>query len=402
VRQRKEVFTDVAALLSMTWNVHGTINTNESGGEMVPLGVQLVSGTYFSVLGVNAGLGRAFTEADDVTSGGHPIAVVSYAWWERQLGGDPAAIGKTVTIDQTTYTIIGVAPKEFFGTTVGRVPDLWIPLAMMPQMPPGHWDKRNDKSSYPLYLIARLKNGVSTEQASAAVNLLFKQSLQEQVGAQPSAERLQDIQRASVELTPAGKGLSSLRRQFSLSLRILMAVVGMVLLIACANVANLLLARASTRQKEFAVRLAVGANRLRLIRQLLSESLLLASLGGLAGVALAWWGSRLLVLMASTGSRSLPLDVTPNARILLFTLLASLLSAVIFGTAPALSAARIEPNAALKGGKGTAQATSQSSLSKALVVLRLQSRYCCWLERGCLCVRSLICKTFPPDSTRRM
>ncbi len=127
-------------------------------------------------------LGRTFTEADDQTPGGHPVAVVSYAWWERRLGGDPAAVGKTITIDQTAYTIIGVAPKEFFGTTVGQAPDIWVPLAMEAQLPPAHWNGRNNKLSQSLYLIARLKNGVSAEQASAAVNLLFKQSLQEQVG----------------------------------------------------------------------------------------------------------------------------------------------------------------------------------------------------------------------------
>ncbi len=389
VRQRNEVFSEVASLLSMTWSVHGTINTNEASGEAEQLDVQLISGTYFSVLGVNASVGRTITDADDQNSGGHPVAVVSYAWWERRLGGDPAAIGKTITIDQVTYSIIGVAPKEFFGTTVGQAPDIWVPLAMEPQMPPAHWNGRNDKSIQSLYLIGRLKNGVSTQQASATVNLIFKQSLQEQAGAQPSAERLQEIQRANIELTPAGRGISELRRQFSLSLRILMAVVGVVLLIACANVANLLLARAASRQKEFAVRLAIGAGRVRLIRQLLTESLLLVSLGGIAGVLLAWWGSRLLVLMASAGPESLPLDVTPNARILGFTLLASLLSALIFGTAPALLSARIEPNSALKRGRGAVQAASQSPLGKALLVAQVALSLLLLVGAG-LFVRTLI------------
>ncbi|HZS06450.1 MAG TPA: ABC transporter permease [Blastocatellia bacterium] len=389
LRQRNEVFSDVTALLSLSWGVHGSVNVNGAGGEAEQLNVQLVSGTYFTVLGVPAGMGRTFTEADDRTPGGHPVAVVSHAWWERRLGGDPAAVGKTITIDQTAYTIIGVTPKEFFGTTVGQVPDLWVPLAMEPQMPPAHWNGRHNKEFQSLYLIARLKNGVSVQQASAAVNLLFKQSLQERAGAQASAERLRDIERAGIELTPAGKGLSELRRQFSLSLRILMAVVGVVLLIACANVANLLLARAAARQKEFAVRLAVGAGRVRLIRQLLTESVLLAGLGGVAGVALAWWGSRLLLLMASDGSESLPLDVSPNTRILGFTLLASLLSAIIFGTAPALRAARIELNPTLKGGTGAAQAASQSPLGKALVVAQVALSLVLLIGAG-LFVRTLI------------
>jgi len=389
VRQRNEVFSDVASLLSMTWSVHGIVNTSGSSGEMEQIDAQLVSGTYFSVLGVNASLGRTFTETDDQTQGAHPVAIVSYGWWERRLGSDPAMIGKTITIDQTAYTIIGVAPKEFFGTTVGKAPDIWVPLSMETQLPPAHWNGRKNKEMHSLYVIARLKNGVSAQQASAAVNLLFKQSLHEQVGGQPSAERLQDIQRASIELTPAGKGLSGLRREFSLSLKILMAVVGVVLLIACANIANLLLSRAAARQKEFAVRLAIGAGRIRLIRQLLTESVLLASLGGIAGVMLAWWGSRLLVLMASAGPESLQLDVTPNARILGFTLLASLLSAVIFGTAPALRAARIEPNSALKGGKGTVQASSQSLLGKALVVAQVALSLLLLVGAG-LFVRTLI------------
>jgi predicted permease len=260
---------------------------------------------------------------------------------------------------------------------------------MEEQSPSSLWSGRYKKEHQSLYLIARLKNGMRAEQASAAVNLLFKQSLQERAGAQPSPERLQAIQRAGIELTPVGRGLSILRREFSLSLRILMAVVGLVLLIACANVANLSLARAAARRKEFAVRLAVGAGRTRLIRQLLTESLLLASLGGIAGVLLAWRLSRLLVLMASAGAEALPLDVTPNARILGFTLLTSLLSAVIFGAAPALRAARIEPNAALKGGKGAARATSQSPLGKALVVAQVALSLVLLVGAG-LFVRTLI------------
>ena len=389
VQQNGDVFTDVGALLSIPWNVHGSVSTNGAGGQAEQMDVQLVSGTYFSVLGVNAAIGRAFSDADDQTTGGHPVAVVSNAWWERRLGGDPGVVGKTITIDQVVYTIIGVAPREFFGTKVGEAPDLWVPLAMGAKMPPAHWDGRNDPMFQSLYLIARTKDGVSMQQANAAVNVQFKQFLQETAGTQPTAERLQDIEKASIELTPAGRGLSELRREFSLSLRILMAVVGVVLLIACANVANLLLARAEARQKEFAVRLALGASRTRLIRQLLTESVLLSGVGALAGTLLAWWGSRLLVVMTSASAESLPIDVTPNARILGFTLLASLVSAVVFGTAPALRAARLEPNASLKGGRGAVRASSRSLLGKSLVVAQVTLSLLLLVGAG-LFVRTLI------------
>src|SRR6266508_2140143 len=238
VRQRNEVFSEVAALLSTPRSPYGVVYIKGASGEAEKLNLQLVSGAYFSALGVNASLGRTFTEADDQTAGGHPVAVISYDWWERRLGVDPAAVGTTISIRQTVYTIIGVAPKEFFGTTVGQAPDLWAPLAMEEQSPSSLWSGSHNKESQSLYLIARLKNGVSAEQASATVNLLFKQSLQERAGAQASTERMQDIQRAYIELTPTGRGLSRLRGEFSLSLQILMAVVGVVRLIAAPNVAT--------------------------------------------------------------------------------------------------------------------------------------------------------------------
>jgi predicted permease len=387
VQQRTDVFSGVASLLSMQWNMHGFVNASGSGSDIEQMKVQLVSGTYFPVLGVNAGLGRVFTDADDQTQGGHPVAVVSYAWWQQPLGGDPSAIGKTNTNDNIAYTIVGVAPKEFFGTSVGAAPDLWIPLAMEKQLPPTHWDQRNNNGWQSLYIIGRLQNGVTAAQASSVVNLLFKQSLQARVGERPAAKDLQDIQKASVELTPVSRGLSQLRRQFSLSLKVLMGVVALVLLIASANVANLLLAHGAARSREFAVRLAVGARRARLIRQLLTESALLALLGGIAGVALSTWGSRLLLRMASDGPEAVPVDVTPNLRILGFTIAVSALCAIVFGTAPALRAARTEPNTTLKGGKTSS--ALRNPLAKTFVVVQVALSLLLLVGAG-LFVRTLI------------
>ncbi|HEU4766577.1 MAG TPA: ABC transporter permease [Pyrinomonadaceae bacterium] len=389
VQQRTDVFSGVAGQLSIPWNVHGFVGANGSSGDIEQMQVQLVSGTYFPVLGVNAGLGRVLTDADDQNPGGHPVTVISHAWWSQRLGEDPNAIGKTITIDNIAYTIVGVAPREFFGTTVGVAPDLWVPLAMEKQMPPAHWDGRNAEDAQSLFLIGRLQYGVAVEQATSVVNLLFKQSLEARAGAQPAPNRVEAIQRAFVELTPAGRGLSSLREQFSLSLKVLMGVVALVLLIASANVANLLLAQGAARSREFAVRLAVGAGRVRLVRQLFTESALLAILGGLAGVALSWWGSRLLLLMTSQGSEPVPIDVTPNLRVLGFTFGVSVLCAVVFGTAPALRAAGVEPNTSLKGGKTGRSSALRNPLGKTFVVAQVALSLLLLVGAG-LFVRTLI------------
>src|ERR1044072_9694573 len=290
VQQRTDLFSSLGSLLSIPWDVHGFVNANGTSSDIESMQVQLVSGSYFPVLGVNAGLGRVLNDSDDQNEGAHPVTVVSYAWWQKRFNGDPSAIGKTITIDDTAYTIVGVAPKEFFGTTVGLAPDLWVPLAMSKQLPPAHWNERENEDFQSLFIIGRLQNGVSAAQATAGVNLMFQQTLQTRAGSTPSAQTLKDMHNARIDLTPASRGLSELREQFSKSLKVLMGVVALVLLIASANVANLLLAHGTARTKEFALRIAVGAARLRLVRQLFTESALLVSLGAIAGLAFAWWG----------------------------------------------------------------------------------------------------------------
>ncbi|HEX5964568.1 MAG TPA: ABC transporter permease [Pyrinomonadaceae bacterium] len=388
VQQRTDLFSGVASLLSIEWTVHGFINAN-GASDIEQLIVQPVSGTYFPVLGVNPHLGRVLNDADDQTVGAHPVTVVSHALWTQRLGQDPNAIGKTIRIDNVAYTIVGVAPREFFGTTVGSAPDMWVPLAMEKQLPPMHWDGRTNEAFQSLFLIGRLKDGVTAAQANAAVNLLFKQSLEARAGAEPAEDRVRGLQNASIELTPMRRGLSKLREQFSLSLKVLMGVVGLVLLIASANVANLLLAQGAARSKEFAVRLAVGAGRARLVRQLFTESALLALIGGIAGVGLSWWGSKLLLLMASNGPEALPIDVAPNLRVLGFTFAVAVVCAIVFGITPALRASRIEPNTSLKGGKSSAQTTLRNPLGKAFVVGQVALSLLLLIAAG-LFVRTLV------------
>ncbi|MGO8732034.1 MAG: ABC transporter permease [Terriglobia bacterium] len=363
-REKNAVYSEVTAVNSIMVGSHGRV---ADGRDLEKVNVELVSGTFFSTLGVNPFLGRTLTTDDDQIPGAHPVAVASYSWWQRRLGKDPSAIAKPVMIGKTVYSIVGVAPPEFFGVTVGQSPDLWIPLSMEEEISPGQ-NGRNNKLFQSLYLIARLKPGVTSAQASAHTNLLFKQFLHEVSGPQPSVKQLDKIQRAMIELTPAANGLSHLRYEFSLPLKILMAVVMLVLLIACANVANLLLARATTRQREIAVRMSLGAGRSRLIRQLVTESVLLALAGAALGVLLASWASHLLLLMVSTGPETLPVRVAPDGAVLAFTLGITFLTAILFGTAPAFRATRLNLTGALKEGRGTVAAQTRQRFSRALIV----------------------------------
>ena len=386
LRQKNQVFSEVSALLSLTLGgMHGAVDSSPS---LEKMDVQLVSGTYFPMLGVTPVLGRAFTEAEDEPAGGHPVAVISYAWWRRRFGRDPSVAGRTVTLGSTVYTIIGVAPPEFFGTNVGQSPDLWIPLSMEKQVSPG-WNGLDNKWFESLYILARLKPGVTLAQAQANVNLLARQIWHEYAGPVLTREQQQKLERAFIKLTPASRGLSRLRFEFSLPLQILMAVVGLVLLIACANIANLLLARATTRQREIAVRMAIGAGRSRLIRQMLTESLLMALGGGALGVLFASWASHALLAMVSAGSEPLPLNVAPDARVLAFTFLVSLATAVLFGTAPALRTTRVHLSPALKDGRGAVSMAARGGLAKALIVSQVALSLVLLIGAG-LFLRSLV------------
>lgn len=385
MQQKNRVFSGVAAFGSGEAGLYGTVGAS---GNLEAMEVALVSGTYFNVLGVNPLLGRVFTDADDRTLGGDPMAVISYGWWSSRFSRDPAIAGKTLTIEGTVYTIIGVTPPGFFGSTVGRSPDLWIPLQMSDLITRGP-HKLDDKFYRSLDIIARLKSGVTRAQAGANVNLVFKNILHGYAGSQPSQEQLQNIRKAHITLNSAATGNSLLRQAFSKPLWMLMAIVGLVLLIACANIANLLLVRGTARHREIAVRMAMGAGRRRLIRQLLTESVLLAGAGGVLGILCAEWACRFLLAVVSRTQKVFALGVSPDARVLAFTVLVSFGCAVLFGILPALRSTRVELTSSLKEGRGAMSAQARSPLGKALIVSQVALSLVLLVGAG-LFIRSLV------------
>jgi predicted permease len=290
-----------------------------------------VSANYFSVLGVNPGLGRLIGPGDNGTSDRESVAVLSWPYWNSRFHGDPAIIGKRIAINGVSATVIGVTPRGFMGLEPASRWDVWLPLAMEPLV--NH--PSESSSGYWLKLAARLKPGVSIEQARAEMPVLFRWSQDDEF--RRSNDR--SVYRWHAEVQPAGSGLSLVRDQFGRPAVVLMGVVTVLLLIACANVAGLLLAHGASRRREMAVRVALGAGRGRLVRQGLAESLLLAMTGGSAGVVLAYWGAAALARIVASGRLGIELDVRPDRVVLLFTIGVALLSGILFGLAPAWQAA---------------------------------------------------------------
>jgi predicted permease len=381
-RDRNTVFSDVFARFPIALTM-----LHENRSERVK--GDLVTGTYFRALGLHAAAGRLFGPSDDVVPGGHPIAVLSHGFWLRRFGGTQAIIGRTIRLNGQPMTVVGVGPAGFNGTDTGRAPDVFVPVAMKAQMTPTY-DGLHDRRYMWLQVMARLKPGVSREQASAAMNVLFRQIREQEVKeiTSTSASFKKRFVEAKLLVEPGGRGFSSVRDQFSTPLVVLMSLVGLVLLIACANVANLLMARAPARQREIGIRLALGASRGRIIGQLLTESLMLSIIGGLLGILVSIWTGDLLLGALPFESASRTFTSTPDGRVLVFALVVSLLTGVAFGLVPAWQTARPQLVSSLKEEGGGVVSTGHVSLRKGLVVAQVALSLLLLVGAG-LFVRSL-------------
>ncbi len=366
-RDRNEVFSGVLARAPVAATISWKGRAERVTGE-------LVSGNFFDVLGTRPHLGRLFTQSDDATPGAHAVAILGHGYWTRRFGSDPTVLNESITLNGHPMTIVGVAAPGFTGVDIGGASDVYVPIMMKAQMTPT-WNDLDNRRSRWVNIFARLKPGVTMEQADAGMQVLFKQILEHDITEYTDAtERFRTRFLAkTLVLMPGQKGESDIRRRFSDSLIVLMAMVGLLLVIACANVANLLLARATSRYKEVAIRLALGAGRMRIVRQQFAESLVLALAGGALGLIVAsWTGALLIGSLPGASDGSVTLSSDPDLRVMFFALGLSIATALLFGIAPAIQSTRSGVAGTLKDeAGGVVGGTGHARVRKGLVVAQV-------------------------------
>ncbi len=364
LRDRQQVFSGAFATGLARFNL------NRGGEARYAAGVW-ASGDYFRTLGVQAVVGRTFAAAED-KRGCLATAVLGYDFWQREYAGRADAVGGTVSLDGHPFEILGVAEVGFFGTQVGNTADVFVPLCAEPEIR-GEHSSLDKRSNWWLSVIGRPKPGLDRKRVTAGIKLVAPQVFAATIPQQWRPEDQREYRRRTFETAPAGSGLSSMRTQYRQALLILMGVVGAVLLIACANVANLLLARAALRQREIAIRMAVGAGRARLVRQFLTESLLLSFAGAALGALFAHWGGRLLLGFLTTFRSPVFLDLSVDMRVMSFTVGVALATGTLFGlTHAAWLGTRTQPQEAMRAGaRNIAEGHSRFNPGKSLVVLQV-------------------------------
>jgi len=342
-------------------------------GQAAQVLAHLVSGNYFEVLGVPMFMGRSLQPSDAETPGRNAVVVVSFHYWRETMGADRGAIGRVLTVNGVPCTVVGVAPAGFYGIVLGEPPDLWAPLTMQSEL------TREPtllavNGPYWVHLGARRAAGSSMAQQQQWLNSQIRAYVLAHEGGKITPERRKEIERIADPLVPAGSGVSSLRLNFEAPLLILMGVVVLVLLVACANLANFLLAKATAREREISTRLALGSTRTRIVRQILMEALLLSAAGGICGLVLAFFGTRALIQFVAAGAAYTSLDPRPDIPVLAFTLGVSVLTGLLFGLAPALRVARSDAAPALNANARTASGSGGRGarlLPRALVVAQV-------------------------------
>ncbi|HKV62668.1 MAG TPA: ABC transporter permease [Candidatus Acidoferrum sp.] len=360
LRDHTPEFSELAAFAPRTLD----LSVRRSGSATEPYQGEVVSANYFNALGIRAFAGRLLAPSDDSASA-PCVAVMNYHTWQRRFGLDPSVIGSTLSINGVPCAIAGVTPPGFYGDTLrSDPPDFWLPLAADPEK----WRLPNPAVEW-LYLVGRLKSGFAPEPVQARLTVELQEWLNSHREVIPERDR-KDITQQHVHLVPAGHGVEKLQTDYETGLRLLVTLSALLLLIACANIANLLLARGSANRSQVAVRLALGAPRSRLIRQMLTESVLLAMAGGAAGLYIAYSGTHAILLLAFRGASYVPIDARPSLPVLGFSILLTLLTGIVFGILPAWTASKSDPLGALRGA-GRSRSDRSSVLQKPLVIAQV-------------------------------